>query len=287
MKYLPLIIACFCLFVFSASAQNVWPPLRKTKIDFAKKIANAMPEAFPSSPDAKATRSDTEDENLKGKVKVEVKYNVDHRDKVIARELEEEKDFDENGGLIRSIYYVDGYPDTVTAYGYIDGMRVSRSKDVEYADGEKTFQRGMMLKVNADDNLKNPSAPKDTRYGMRYEYKYDSLSRLVEKRTITNNGELWSRTTWTYNGNQRDERDYGNDGQEWGHTLETLDNKGNVLERRLYNGPNSISDIEVNQYEFDANGNWIVTKTYDSKKVRGKTVLKPLWTTYRTITYYP
>lgn len=71
-----------------------------------------------------------------------------------------------------------------------------------------------------------------------------------------------------------------------GGTFEVLDDNGNVIERYSKDEKGKIEDRTVRTYEFDKEGNWIVEKTFEQKKVRGKVVNKLLWTSYRTITYY-
>jgi hypothetical protein len=48
-----------------------------------------------------------------------------------------------------------------------------------------------------------------------------------------------------------------------------------------------IGNKEINTHQFDSQGNWIVKKTFEEKKVKGMLIRKLLWTSYRTITYYP
>lgn len=288
MKILAVLFVFAVVLVVPSASQRKAAPRTKPKVDLAKKIAGATPEPLPQSPTDGRLQTDAKDVNLKGKVKSVVEHNLDNRDAKPVRKLYKEDYYNESGNVVTSVDYDDGYPSTVTAFGYVDGMRVSRSGDVVYAPGEKPPPKYQTITVRVEDNLRNPDAPKDSRYSIRHIYKYDAQDRLIEEQTLANNGEIVSRKTYTFEGDDRRvERDYGFDGNEWSKTLEILDPKGNVVELRMYDDKDKVSDIQINTYEFDLQGNWIVQKTVEKKTVRGKTVLKPLWTSYRTITYYP
>lgn len=288
MKTLALLFAFALMFVAPSAAQRKAASLTKPRVDFVKKIADATPEPLPQSPTDGRAQTDARNENLKGKVKSVVEHSLDNRDAKPVRKLYKQDYYNESGNVVTSVDYDEGYPSTVTVFGYVDGMRVSRSGDVVYAPGEKPAPKYMMITARVEDNLRNPGAPKDTRYSIRHIYKYDSRDRLIEKQTLANNGEMVSRKTYTFEGDDRkEERDYGFDGNEWSRTLEILDSNGNVVELRMYDDKEKVSDIQVNTYVFDSQGNWIVQKTVEKKTVRGKTVMKPLWTSYRSITYYP
>ena len=288
MKNLILLFACLLLLTSPLAAQRKAAVSKKPKVDLARKIADATPAQLPQSPTDGRPRTDAQDENLKGNVKSVIEHNADNRDARPARKLYKEDHYNETGNRVTTVDYHEGYPSAVTVFGYVDGMRVSRSGDIAYAKGEKPAPKYMMFTGRVEDNLKNPDSPKDTRYSIRHAYKYDSRGRLIEEQTFANNSELVSRTTYTFErDDRREERNYGRDGSEWSRTLEILDPSGNVVERRMYDDKDKVSDIEVNTYEFDSQGNWIVQKTVEKRIVRGRPVLKPLWTSYRTITYYP
>lgn len=255
------------------------------KIDFAKKIAEATPATLPQSPSEKRVSSDALDEGLKGKVK-SVVHTTLYPGK-IRPESYEDKYYDESGNLVKSVDYSDGYPQSVTVYGYIDKMRVNRSKDVEYAEGEKPEPKHQMISIRAEDNARDPSAPRDERYNMREFRLYDSLGRLIEKRSHQNNGEMWNKKTYEYEGNRRLERSFGFDGNEWSRAAFIVDAAGNDVEEHWFDGNDKISNRCLMIHEFDDKGNWIIERTYEEKTVRKKKVRKLLWTSYRKISYYP
>lgn len=254
------------------------------KVDFAKKIQEATPQSLPQEPIAEKLKSDAFDRNLKGKVKSVVEFTLEGKRK--ARELYSEEYYDEKGNLIKSVDYEEGHPSYVTVWGFIDGNRVLNSNAIEYKDGELPPPRGLTITENAEDNALNPNAPRDNRYKIKYTYKYNQTGQLTEVWQYQNNGEVWTHRVYNYKGNQREELEYDQRGSEMSQTIEILDKDGNVIERDLMDENRKISSREINTYQFDSQGNWIVKKTFEPKKVKGKTVLKPLWTSYRTTTYY-
>jgi len=289
MKYVFLVFACIAVFGLAVSAQTAG------KVDLAKKIAEATPPELPQSPVDNRKGNDARDGGLNWKVKSVIEYTVDARDRKPVRKLYKESYYNEAGNLTKTIEYLNGYPERVTVFGYVDGMRVSRMGEVEYAEGERVLPKGMVLATgtmpDAEENSKTPKVPGDERYQTRYEYEYGAMGYPIEVRSYQNNGELTFRTTYTYEGTEpaksRLELDFGSDGKEWSRTAEILFPSGDVKERDMYDAENKISETEIHQPTLDIRGNRIIDKTFEPKTVRGKKVLKPLWTSYRTITYYP
>jgi hypothetical protein len=277
MKNFLLLTACVLCLAAAVTAQ-------KPKVDIAKKIADATPAELPQSPKDERLLSDAQIANLKGRVRSVAEYDVDGAKKTISKE----EFYGEDGSLIRSVDYDRGYPRSVGVYGYIDGMRVSRFGDVAYSEGEKPASGGIDIFVKMDDNLKDPGAQKDTRYNMRYLYRFDPAGRLIEEQHLANTGEIWTRTTYTYTApDRRLMQDFGNNGKDvWSRTMQIFDAQGNVLEEWLYDEHQKVAEIRAFTYTFDAAGNWTVRKSFGKIKVRGKQVLKPGWTSYRTITYF-
>lgn len=249
------------------------------KVDLAKKIADATPKELPQYPVEVRPSTDSKDESLTGKVKSVVDYSMEAG----KRFVDAEQYFDASGNLIRSIDYQEGYPERVTVYGYVDGMRVSRTADVVYAQGEKPPPKGMYLTQNLDNDA--PAIKRDDRYMARYIRKYDAENRLIEERRAGNNGVVWSWTKHTYSGKMRTTRIFDSNGQEISKSDYFQDDKGNDVKQNSYGMENSV-DTNFMTYEFDPQGNWIVKKTFEEKKVKGKMVRKLLWSSYRTITYY-
>jgi hypothetical protein len=272
--------------LLSLAAFSICVVAQKTpKVDFRKKIAEATPKALPQAPAAKKLKSDAQDKNLKGKVKSIIEYSRSSEDNI--RKLFAEEYYNASGNLIKDVSYDNGYPTTVTVWGYIDGNRVSKSGSITLTDEERPPSTRQGFTASPEDNAINPDAPKDERYSMKHVYKYDERGRLVEDWRYQNNGEVWGHTVYNYKGNRREQLNYGQDGSEWSQTIEILDKDGNIIERNLIGSDEADADKEINIHEFDKQGNWIVEKTFQVKTIAGKTVRKLLWTQYRTITYYP
>ena len=282
MNKLPMRFCCVLLLLLIGCCGHVLGQ-KVNKVDFAKKIAEATPPKLPQTPVEKRGGTDAGDKNLKGKVKSVAAYFIENSKKQVS----EENYYDENGNLTIAINYDDGYPDSVTVYGYLDGMRVLRSNDVTYAPGEKPPPKEFEITQRAEDNKLNPNASADTRYQIRNVHKYDLQNRLIEEQVYQNNGEIWSRHTYSYEGNRRVERDYDNRGQEISKTTYILDQAGNAIEEDMYDEKDKVSDVNIMTRDFDHHGNWVVERTFEETTVKGKKIRKPSWTLYRTITYYP
>lgn len=129
MKNLLLLFASAFLFALPALAQKT------PKLDFGKKITDATPPPLAQSPAEKRAGTDVRDEGLKGKVKRVIEHTQDAGSR--KRIIDEENFYDETGNLTKTVHYDEGYPQFVTVWGYVDGMRVNRSGDIAYAPGEK------------------------------------------------------------------------------------------------------------------------------------------------------
>lgn len=258
---------------------------KSTKVDFAKKIEEATPKSLPQEPVAKKIKSDAQDKNLKGKVKSLIEYTQESGNKT--REIYSEEYYDESGNLVKEISYDEGYPSSVTLWGYIDGNRVSKSGFISYTEKERPPSGRMTISVSAEDNAMNPNAPRDTRYSIKHIYKYNEQGQLAEDWQYQNNGEVWIRTVYNFKGNQREKLNYDQKGEEMSQTIEILDKDGNVIEIHMLDENGKIADKQIQTHEFDKEGNWIVEKTFEENKVKGKIAKKLLWTSYRTISYYP
>ena len=271
---------CLALFFFAIFCSEQASAQKVKKVDIPKKIAEATPPELPQSPVEPRVSTDAKDEGLKGKVKSVVDYSLEAG----KRSIGEENYYNSDGNLIRSISYDEGFPESVTVYGFVNGMRVSRSGDVKYKSGEKPPPKGMSITMNLNNDL--PGVKRDERYDARYERKYDAENRLIELRRLGNNGKLWSLQTNTYSGNMRTWREFWEDGQEVSKSDYFSNEQGNTVKENSYGGDNDVT-THVMTYKFDAQGNWIVKMTFKEMKTKGKMVRKLLWTSYRTIIYYP
>lgn len=266
-------LTCLLLILTSFSVFTLGQ--KRPKVDFEKKIAEATPAALPQQPVPSRPSTDARDRNLKGIVRTVTESSLE------GKELFEggPDTYDIKGNLISSVDYDAHYPRSVTVWGYIDDKRVSNTRDVIYAPGEKPMPKGMELMQTLGD----PDTPGDKRYDVRMYTEYDTIGRLISKTTYGNNDSIFSRVTYTYNKNERDVRDHDSEGNEISRTVEILDKDGNVIEKRGY-GAKGISSIRFMTYEFDSQANWTVQKTFEAK---GKTGRKLLWISIRTINYYP
>lgn len=258
---------------------------KSPKVDFAKKIQEATPPALPQEPIAQKLKSDAQDRNLKGKIKSVIEYTQESGKPT--REIYSEEYYNDNGSLVKEVVYDNGYPSDVIVWGYIDGNRVNTSNFINYTEKERPPSDRMVITVSAEDNVMNPDTPKDGRYKIKHTYKYNEQEQLIEDWQYQSNGEVWSHKVYEYKENQRKELNYDQRGAEMSQTIEILDKDGNVIEEKFVNAKGKIEDGNINTYESDSQGNWIGQKTYEQKKVKGKMVKKLLWTSSRTITYYP
>jgi hypothetical protein len=117
--------------------------------------------------------------------------------------------------------------------------------------------------------------------------RYDDNGRLIEKNYYFNNGILSHRNTYEYAGNKRIERSLGTDGSEWSRTDVTLDSVGNIVKQEMYGAEGKVDITYSMTYELDKYGNWIIQRTYEVTQVRKRPWKKLIWTSYRTITYFP
>lgn len=248
----------------------------------AKRLEEGEPAALPQTPVAAKQKSDAEDRNLKGKVKSVVEDNQPVNDK---RRRYSEDHYNDKGNLVREISYTMGYPDTIIVWGYIDGNRVNNSGYIEYDDDERPEMKDKIMTINESVLDLNQNA-RDERYDTKFTYKYNDDGRLIEESRFENNGKLFRRRVNNYKGNQRDDIFYGADGSQWSKKTETLDKNGNVIEEISYDDAGKIDSKYIFKYEFDAQGNWIIQRAFEAKKVKGKIVSQPMWVSHRTITYY-
>ncbi len=254
--------------------------LLDSKLLIAAKLEEAEPKPLPQEPVVPKPKTDAQDNNLKGKVKSVIEDNQNYPKG--KRERFSEEYYNEAGNLVREISYDNGYPSNVTVWGYIDGNRVDNSNSVEFDDDQRPPREGLFATMESDENL-----PRDTRYSSRFSYKYNDQGQLIEKQDFGNNGQLWTRIVYNYKDNVREESRYGRDGSRWTHFFNVLDKDGNVIEEYYLDDKGKPKNKTFYTYEFDSQGNWILQKTIENKTLKGKTVAKILWTSYRTITYYP
>jgi antitoxin component YwqK of YwqJK toxin-antitoxin module len=234
----------------------------------AEEAAKAEPSPLPQTPMPKRAGSDALDEGLHGRVK----------SVVIETEQERQRDnYNEQGNLVRSEWYDEnGNVSTIKVYGYLNGSRVSTVKDITPDSDPLT------VKVEPSPGRK----PGDPRFVYRSEYKYDEKKRLTEELTFLNDGELWLRTVYRYNRNQKERLDYTEDGRVGQRVAYKLDDKGNPLEETVFNIEGRARYKTSYTYELDSNGNWTRRTAKRVEINSGRELPLPTAVESRTITYY-
>lgn len=247
-----------------------------------KQAEAAAPAPLPQEPAARRPKSDAEDGGLRGRVKTVYTEREDLSGTwpVQGRKPSSMEHYNELGNLTRSDSYdYKGNLADVTAYGYLDGERVSRIKVVEHGYNPPLI---MVAAPGGASRRKD-----DPRYTYKFKYKYDAAGRLLEKAWHMSDGRLWLRYVYRYKGRQREELAYSDDGSLNQKYLYTLDDKGNEVEQVIYEPrDNSVKAKESYSYEFDAQGNWTKRVTSEWKVKDGKEGFRPSSVDYRTITYH-
>lgn len=253
------------------------------KAAVAKKLQEVTPVLLPQSPVAKKTKSDAEDDGLKGKVKLisESREDLTTASNLNGMKLSSENYYDEKGNQVKYIYYdYRSNPDSITVYGFVDGMRVSSTGWLHYDYNPPP---------PAPAALPNKETPKpvDLRYAVKYEYKYDEKNRLKEISTFNNKGEFNSRIVYIYTGNKLEKTSYGGDAKVISKTIETFDAKGNIIETiRVGNEKYPDSKYTYTYESFDIKGNW-TKRTVTGKAGQYNGGFKDRrYVEYRVITYY-
>ncbi|MFN2511939.1 MAG: hypothetical protein ABR568_10915 [Pyrinomonadaceae bacterium] len=247
-----------------------------------EQAVKAQLSSLPQEPVAPRIGSDAQDEGLRGPVKTVFTESEDLSGtwSVQTRKPNSMDYYNERGNLTKSESY--DYKENladITAYGYLDGARVSDSESIQQ-------------EYNPPPIIVGPPAGKampkyDPRYSYKFTFKYDDKKRLTEQTWIGNDGKLWLRYVYKYTGNQREELVYSADGSLNQRYLSILDDKGNEVEQTIFETANgSIRSKESYAYVFDSQHHW--TKRTTSKRVtkEGRSSYEPQHVYYRTITYY-
>lgn len=252
--------------------------------ELQRKYEEMKPFPLPQTPVVPKSKSDAQDEGLKGKVKKIVEESQEIRDEIPGnKQISHVYFYNERGNLLQRDYYDwKGNPFQITVYGFIDGKRVSTSKWTSYEyDPPPTMP---LPKKQTDENLPKP----DPRYQGAYEYKYvDGF--LVEEQTFSNTGKKGMRRVYARKDNQIEESVYTSEGELNQKYLMTLDKDSNIIEKIFFGLKNK--DIYGDQkyhyaYEFDEKGNWIRQTATKEITENGATYFKPAYVKYRKITYY-
>lgn len=270
--------------------------LNKPEI-LAAKLAAADPEDLPQSPAAERVSTDVRDEGLKGAVQSVVEESSPPWPRA-QRQKVRESYYDRRGLLTKKIDYIEGYPASVSKYGFIDGMRVLNTRTIGI---ENDLHPGLfpekvitMMESPVTEPSDSPVSSggeelpeEDARYMDSIVHKYDSEKRLISESNFTNSGLIGNEIIWEYSAGSRKRSLKEFDGVIAEIEVQKLDTNGNVIEST---GIDTETGKPLNTYNytyvFDTNGNWIVRRTTEKVKVRGKMTVKATGTNYRTIIYY-
>lgn len=273
---------------FESAAQKVFYSLKIAKKENVeattrKRIEENTPQPLPQMPVVRRPKSDAEEDNLKGKVKMIIKESKYLKGAKAGSPAQRDVEnyFNEAGNLTKSVFYDDtsGMPFQITVYGYLDGNRVSNSNFVE----DDVSPPLMAIQ-------ESPSAGKrrDPRYDSKYVFKYDAAGKLIEKINYDNAGSIRTRLVYGRKDNVIKETLYDEKGKVNTISHTRIDEKGNPLEDVYFASPvPGWNSVYVYKYEeFDKEGNWTKRTMTKSRTFQGTT--REEWTTIenRTITYY-
>ena len=250
--------------------------------EITEEALKTPPGPLPQTPEAPRAGSDASDKGLRGAVKSVRTANEYLSETRLTLEGPRSwlDTYNEKGNKLRSeTYDLKNNLIVLTVYGYLDGSRVSASKFVPREDGSKPGI-GAGIGGSLSSNKK-----KDTRYDHRFDFKYDEKRRLTEQTEFLSNGDTLWRRVFKYEGNQKEELFYSQNGSLTQRELYILDDKGNEIERTEVAPDGKVRSKVSFTYEFDSNGNW--TKRTSSWSVVDER-LRPFEPTavVRTITYY-
>jgi hypothetical protein len=245
-----------------------------------ERIDKATPAELPQSPRVAKSKSDAEDEHLKGKVRSVTEADLETDGKTLKLSLE--SFYDKEGALTKEISYdYRGNPWSITVYGYLDGKRVSNSAEIsyEYDPPPAAPPPGTPRKVQA---------PADKRYEYSDVYKYDGAKRLIEKLLYRSNGSLVDRRVYSYSDSNVELVVYDESGKENSRTIEKYDSKGDLIEATYPHVGNryGTSIYHYKYDEFDSHGNWVRRTLTGKEGQYGGSQKDFQGTEIRTITYY-
>ena len=239
----------------------------------AQEAAKAEPSPLPQTPAVQRAGTDASDEGLRGKVKSVLMESENFSGRRTRISVDT---YNEHGNKLRTEFYDNkGNLYHISVYGFIDGARVAAYRTIE-----REYNPPPRVGTAAPGSTVKKSDP---RYDHRFEFKYDDKKRLIEKTWLQNNGDVLRRTVYKYNGNQKEELVYAEDGTLNQRFLHILDDKGNEVEKTIF-GPIRMKDLYV--YEFDAKGNWTRRTTSRGVTRDGREQVEPSSVHVRTITYY-
>ena len=235
----------------------------------AQKIKEDTPPALPQTPPANRPKAVNSTKDTVARILSE-KQTVNADGSMGLRKKMREIEFDRDGESLKSIdYEIDWHPPVVTVFGYLDGMRVSRTSSRDFYIG-----RG------------DPGAKRDERYSTREETAFDEKGRVTEIVIILNDGMILWRDEFKYGTNTIETISHGSE-KYTARTITTLDASGEAISYDLVSAQGVVKGHGTySKHVFDAQGNW-TTRLHTSYLVKdGKPGPATSEFQYRTITYW-
>jgi uncharacterized protein YjhX (UPF0386 family) len=227
--------------------------------------------------------TDREFDGFKGKVEsVITSYsyfqNIDGKETEKQSGAKFEIHYDQNGNITQTLNYVVG---DKNIYSVIEGNKTFKTNKIEGVGG---------YGISSNSNGINKQKPRDERYSIKFEYKYDEKDRVAEESLYSNNGSLISKTIYKYDKQGRiEEVERYNSEKIASKQSFKIDNKNVVIEELLVfpnvKGEDGITKKTYSDYKFDAQGNWTERTQTANYKRNGKTsIVKTI--DHQKINYY-
>jgi len=176
--------------------------------------------------------------------------------------IETETSYDRDGFRTSQIRYNGGYAELITTWGWLEGRRVDFQSAVHYLPVERIamFDREDVVGGMLYD-------PEHTsRYGTIYDLELDRIGRVIKRTRYSVEGSIVTIENITFTDNVRRRRLYGADGTFGSDVEETLDERGNVVDRKTFMANGKVFLHVAYTYVFDDTGTWVK---------RTETVLSP------------
>lgn len=226
-------------------------------------IQQSMPPKLDQEPPEHLPISDAAADGLIGpvrRVKDVSKPSDQHRPVI-----ETETSYDRDGFRASQIRYNGGYAELITTWGWLGGRRVDFQSAVHYLPGERIamFDREDVV----GGILYNPEHT--SRYGTIYDLELDRIGRVIKRTRYSVEGSIVTIENITFTDNVRRRRLYGADGTFGSDVEETLDERGNVVDRKTFMANGKVFLHVAYTYVFDDTGNWVKrTETVVSPSIK-------------------
>ncbi|MBK6723950.1 MAG: hypothetical protein IPG58_12030 [Acidobacteria bacterium] len=196
-------------------------------------------------------------------------------EKLFSRELR----FDQNGFILRDIQFNTGYPEVITSWGWLSGSRINMQSPMNFFDEDRPMGSRNVTTSGFSPTI-STTRP---RYGNRFEVGYDTSGRIHWRKCFTNSGSLVSIENFKYDRDWREIKSTDSSGGFLSAVRERFDRNHNLIEAQTLFDTGRIVSSTRFEYQFDAQGNWIVKKVF---RGTAKSPSKPTETYYREIEYF-